>query len=170
MVPRPSWSPARTSPGGTACRSWRESAPSRSRAARPTSWGSGRCTRPARPSRGPGSQSEDLDVIELNEAFAVQVLACARELGLPWERLNPTGGALALGHPLGASGARITGRAATASQGSAAAGSPSPPCASAAARASPPSQDEDAVEAGLVGDLAGVDANAFLAVLLRNRR
>jgi acetyl-CoA acyltransferase len=60
-----------------------------------------------------GITAEDLDIIELNEAFAVQVLACARELGLPWERLNPTGGALALGHPLGASGARITGRAAT---------------------------------------------------------
>jgi acetyl-CoA acyltransferase len=54
----------------------------------------------------------DLDVIELNEAFAVQVLACARELGLAPERLNLGGGALALGHPLGASGARITGRAA----------------------------------------------------------
>jgi acetyl-CoA acyltransferase len=60
-----------------------------------------------------GITAEDLDIIELNEAFAVQVLACARELSLPWERLNPTGGALALGHPLGASGARITGRAAT---------------------------------------------------------
>jgi acetyl-CoA acyltransferase len=57
-----------------------------------------------------GITAEDLDIIE---AFAVQVLACAREFGLPWERLNPTGGALALGHPLGASGARITGRAAT---------------------------------------------------------
>ena len=46
--------------------------------------------------------------IELNEAFAVQVLACARELGIPMEKLNPNGGAVALGHPIGSSGARIT--------------------------------------------------------------
>ena len=59
-----------------------------------------------------GITVRDLDVVEINEAFAVQVLACARELGLSPERLNLGGGALALGHPLGASGARITGRAA----------------------------------------------------------
>jgi acetyl-CoA acyltransferase len=58
-----------------------------------------------------GITVRDLDVVELNEAFAVQVLACARELGLSPERINLGGGALALGHPLGASGARITGRA-----------------------------------------------------------
>ncbi|MGH2448814.1 MAG: thiolase family protein [Chloroflexota bacterium] len=49
----------------------------------------------------------DLDVIELNEAFASQSLACIRELGLDAERVNPKGGAIALGHPLGASGARL---------------------------------------------------------------
>jgi 3-oxoadipyl-CoA thiolase len=49
----------------------------------------------------------DMDVIELNEAFAVQVLACAQELGIPMEKLNPNGGAIALGHPIGCSGARI---------------------------------------------------------------
>jgi len=49
----------------------------------------------------------DLDLIELNEAFAVQAIACIRELGLPGERVNIYGGAIALGHPLGASGARI---------------------------------------------------------------
>ncbi|MDR7416567.1 MAG: thiolase family protein [Armatimonadota bacterium] len=54
-----------------------------------------------------GLRVEDLDLIELNEAFAAQVLACVRELGLPPERVNPNGGAIALGHPLGASGARI---------------------------------------------------------------
>lgn len=48
-----------------------------------------------------------LDLAELNEAFAAQVLACARELELPLEKLNVNGGAIALGHPLGASGARI---------------------------------------------------------------
>ncbi|WP_035486084.1 thiolase family protein [Alicyclobacillus contaminans] len=51
----------------------------------------------------------DLDWIELNEAFASQSLACIRELGFPPEKVNPHGGAIALGHPLGCSGARIVG-------------------------------------------------------------
>ena len=51
----------------------------------------------------------DIDLVELNEAFASQVLACTRELGLDLERLNVNGGAIALGHPLGASGARLIG-------------------------------------------------------------
>jgi 3-oxoadipyl-CoA thiolase len=51
---------------------------------------------------------EDIDLIEINEAFASQVLACARELGIDEERLNVNGGAIALGHPLGCSGARLT--------------------------------------------------------------
>jgi acetyl-CoA acetyltransferase family protein len=50
----------------------------------------------------------DLDLIELNEAFAVQALAVIDALGLPEDRVNVNGGAIALGHPLGASGARIT--------------------------------------------------------------
>jgi acetyl-CoA acyltransferase len=54
-----------------------------------------------------------LDVVELNEAFASQALACARELGIRDETLNIDGGAIALGHPLGATGARITGKAAS---------------------------------------------------------
>ncbi|GAA4908366.1 3-oxoadipyl-CoA thiolase [Nonomuraea thailandensis] len=49
----------------------------------------------------------DLDAVELNEAFAAQSLACVRDLGLDLERVNADGGAIALGHPLGASGARI---------------------------------------------------------------
>jgi len=49
----------------------------------------------------------DLDAIELNEAFAAQALACIRELDLNPDRVNPLGGAIALGHPLGMSGARI---------------------------------------------------------------
>ena len=49
----------------------------------------------------------DLDLVELNEAFAAQVIACVRELGLDEERLNVNGGAIALGHPLGCSGARL---------------------------------------------------------------
>lgn len=55
-----------------------------------------------------GLKAQDLDLIELNEAFASQSLACIGELGLDPERVNPNGGAIALGHPLGASGARIT--------------------------------------------------------------
>ncbi|MBZ0266824.1 acetyl-CoA C-acetyltransferase [bacterium] len=49
----------------------------------------------------------DIDLIELNEAFAAQVLACVRELGIDTERMNVNGGAIALGHPIGATGARI---------------------------------------------------------------
>ncbi len=59
-----------------------------------------------------GVTAADIDVIELNEAFAVQALTCIDELGLEMERINLDGGAIALGHPLGATGARITGKAA----------------------------------------------------------
>jgi acetyl-CoA C-acetyltransferase len=55
-----------------------------------------------------GMKLADMDLVEINEAFAPQVLACADELGLDADKLNPNGGAIALGHPLGASGARIT--------------------------------------------------------------
>jgi 3-oxoadipyl-CoA thiolase len=54
-----------------------------------------------------GLTIDDIDLVELNEAFAAQVLACVRELGIPRERLNVNGGAIALGHPLGSSGARL---------------------------------------------------------------
>ncbi|AKJ31825.1 thiolase family protein [Caldimonas brevitalea] len=54
----------------------------------------------------------DLDVVEINEAFASQAIACLRELELDLGRVNLDGGALAIGHPLGATGARITGKAA----------------------------------------------------------
>jgi acetyl-CoA acyltransferase len=54
-----------------------------------------------------------IDVVELNEAFAAQALACIDELGLDPEKVNLDGGAIALGHPLGATGARITGKAAS---------------------------------------------------------
>jgi acetyl-CoA acetyltransferase len=49
----------------------------------------------------------DLDLVELNEAFASQSIACIRELGLDPARVNVDGGAIALGHPLGASGGRL---------------------------------------------------------------
>jgi acetyl-CoA C-acetyltransferase len=54
-----------------------------------------------------GLSLQDFDVVEVNEAFAAQVLACDRELKFDHERLNPKGGAIALGHPIGATGARI---------------------------------------------------------------
>ena len=54
-----------------------------------------------------GLQLEDLDVIEINEAFASVVLAWQRETGADLERVNPRGGAIALGHPLGSTGARL---------------------------------------------------------------
>lgn len=54
----------------------------------------------------------DIDIVELNEAFASQSLACIDELGLDQSRINLDGGAIALGHPLGATGARITGKTA----------------------------------------------------------
>jgi acetyl-CoA C-acetyltransferase len=50
---------------------------------------------------------DEIDLFEINEAFAVQMLACMRELGLPHDRVNIHGGAIAIGHPIGASGARV---------------------------------------------------------------
>jgi len=56
-----------------------------------------------------GMTLDDIDVVELNEAFAAQVLACVDELGIDMDKLNPHGGAIALGHPFGMTGARIMG-------------------------------------------------------------
>jgi acetyl-CoA C-acetyltransferase len=58
-----------------------------------------------------GLKVEDIDLWELNEAFAVQVLYCADTLGIPMDRLNVNGGAIAIGHPYGVSGQRLTGHA-----------------------------------------------------------
>jgi acetyl-CoA C-acetyltransferase len=58
-----------------------------------------------------GLKVDDIDLWELNEAFAVQVLYCADRLGIPLERLNVNGGAIAIGHPYGVSGQRLTGHA-----------------------------------------------------------
>jgi acetyl-CoA acyltransferase len=55
-----------------------------------------------------GLALEDIGLVELNEAFAAQVLACLRELPIDGDRLNVNGGAIALGHPLGCTGARLT--------------------------------------------------------------
>jgi acetyl-CoA C-acetyltransferase len=58
-----------------------------------------------------GLKVEDIDLWELNEAFAVQVLYCADTLGIPMDKLNVNGGAIAVGHPYGVSGQRLTGHA-----------------------------------------------------------
>ena len=60
-----------------------------------------------------GIELKDIDIIEMNEAFAAQSLACVKELGIDMSKLNIHGGAISMGHPLGASGARITGKAAS---------------------------------------------------------
>ena len=50
---------------------------------------------------------DDIDLVEINEAFAAQVIPSAKELNIPWEKLNVHGGGIALGHPFGMTGARI---------------------------------------------------------------
>jgi len=55
-----------------------------------------------------GLKLDDIDLIEFNEAFAAQVVAVVRDLGMPEEKVNVNGGAIALGHPLGATGAKLT--------------------------------------------------------------
>jgi len=58
-----------------------------------------------------GLKVSDIDLWELNEAFAVQVLYCADKLGIPMDKLNVNGGAIAVGHPYGVTGQRLTGHA-----------------------------------------------------------
>jgi acetyl-CoA C-acetyltransferase len=58
-----------------------------------------------------GLNMDDIDLWELNEAFAVQVLYCRDRLGIPQEKLNVDGGAISIGHPYGMSAARLTGHA-----------------------------------------------------------
>lgn len=60
-----------------------------------------------------GISMKDIDLVELNEAFAAQSIPCIRDLGIDEAKLNLEGGSIAIGHPLGASGARITGKAAS---------------------------------------------------------
>ena len=94
---------------------WRVMASPRSRASSPAPalvsgprrWGWVRCPPPRRRWPARAGPLDDVGSVELNEAFAVQVLACARRLGLDLDRVNADGGAIALGHPLGCSGARL---------------------------------------------------------------
>ena len=57
---------------------------------------------------GPILDVDDIDLVEINEAFAAQVIPCARDLDIDEEKLNVNGGAIAVGHPFGMTGARIT--------------------------------------------------------------
>ena len=80
-----------------------------------------RCDRPQPRDHGPRARSkpcrqalgragmtiDDIDIVEINEAFAAQVIPSAKHLGIPWEKLNVNGGSIALGHPFGMTGARI---------------------------------------------------------------
>ena len=59
-----------------------------------------------------GLTIDDIDIVEINEAFGSQAVACLNQLGIDRARVNLDGGAIAIGHPLGATGARITGKAA----------------------------------------------------------
>ena len=54
-----------------------------------------------------GLTKEDIDIYEINEAFASQAVYCVKRLGIPMDKVNPNGGAIALGHPLGMTGARM---------------------------------------------------------------
>ena len=74
----------------------------------PDIMGIGPCRRSRSCSRRPASGIKDIDLFEINEAFAAQAVYCARELGIPDDRLNVNGGAIALGHPLGCTGAKLT--------------------------------------------------------------
>ena len=56
-----------------------------------------------------GKSVDDIDLWELNEAFAVQVVHCANELGIDFNKLNVNGGAISVGHPYGVTGSRVTG-------------------------------------------------------------
>ena len=58
-----------------------------------------------------GMKMDDIDLWELNEAFAVQVVYCRDQLGIPSERLNVNGGSISIGHPFGMTGARLAGHA-----------------------------------------------------------
>ena len=71
------------------------------------SWAPARSRRRARRSRRPAGSIEDLDLVEANEAFAAQACAVNKDLGWDTDKVNVNGGAIAIGHPIGASGARV---------------------------------------------------------------
>ena len=103
---RSCWS-RRTVPARSACARWRAWSRRPSPASTRRSWASGRCPATRKALERAGIGVEDLDLIELNEAFASQSLVCIDELGLDPAKVNVNGGAIALGHPLGMSGGRL---------------------------------------------------------------
>ena len=100
--------PRATTPRSTA----RRRSAALSRALRPAcrrrSWASARCRRSRRVLERAGLKLSDIDRFEINEAFGAQVMACARALDLDEDKLNVNGGAIAIGHPLGATGVRLS--------------------------------------------------------------
>ena len=97
-------------PSSSGCGRWRGWCPGGSPVCRPRPWASGRCRRRRRALDRAGLSLADIDLIELNEAFAAQVLACTREWGFgaaDFERVNVHGSGISLGHPVGATGTRI---------------------------------------------------------------
>ena len=93
--------------GAGAASRWRASSPARWPAWSPTAWAWARCPATRKALERAGWRTPDLDLVELNEAFAAQAIPCMRQLELDPERVNVNGGAIALGHPVGCSGARI---------------------------------------------------------------
>ena len=120
-------------------RRWRASSPAPSPASSRATWASGRSRRRARRSSAPASAPRKLDLVELNEAFAAQSIPCMTELGLDPAIVNVNGGAIALGHPLGCSGARLHDHAGARARAGAARATAWRRCASAWARGSRPS-------------------------------
>ena len=94
-------------PASSAYARWPASSPRPSPASTRRSWASGLCPATRKALERAGIGVEDLDLIELNEAFASQSLVCIDELGLDPAKVNVNGGAIALGHPLGMSGGRL---------------------------------------------------------------
>ena len=110
-APRPASSWTASSPRSAGSRRSASSAASASPAASRTRWASARCIAVPRLLERHGLTMDDIDLWELNEAFAVQVLYCRDKLGIPNDELNVDGGAISIGHPYGMSGARMVGHA-----------------------------------------------------------
>ena len=112
----------------------RFSAATPSPAASPTKWASARCSPCRSCCKKHGLRVDDIDVWELNEAFASQVVYCRDRLGMPMDRLNLNGGSIAIGHPFGMTGSRLVGTIDERDDSAARHATASSRCASAAAR------------------------------------
>ena len=95
-------------PASWASRRWPGSCPPGCPRSRRRSWASGRSRRPTQALARAGMSIGDIDLVEINEAFAAQVIPSYQDLGIDLDRLNVNGGAIAVGHPFGMTGARIT--------------------------------------------------------------